>query len=322
MKRVYLDQCHWIALEKAARGKGSAKANEALDVLRYGVERGFVSLPLSAVHYMETYQRPTGRQSLASIMAEMSRFHTIVGPPDVLPAELDAYLHRRYGKPTVPRVLKVFGRGVGFAFGENFGTFRVRDDLDLAPGQRSQVQQAGQEALEFWALAGPPDGVPIPGWDENNGYRAFGERQLAHERTLASSLAEEGRVTPRRIHDWVAATEVMDIVEPLNDAFARAGLTTSETSDLDSADGMTALLRALPSRDVVFDLRRLRHADRSARWEANDLNDLAALSVALPYCDIVVTEKQWRHLAEQAGIPTRYETIVLDKLGDLPMHLI
>ena len=52
------------------------------------------------------------------------------------------------------------------------------------------------------------------------------------------------------------------------------------------------------------------------------LNGLAALSVALPYCDIVVTGKQWRHLAEQAGVPTRFQTIVLDTLGDLPMHLL
>jgi hypothetical protein len=105
-----------IALEKAATSKGAAKVNEALDVLRYGAECGLVSLPLSAVHYMETYQRPTGCQSLASVMAELSRFQTIASPPEVLPAELGASLYRRYGKPTAPRVLRVFGRGVDFAF--------------------------------------------------------------------------------------------------------------------------------------------------------------------------------------------------------------
>ncbi len=113
-----------------------------------------------------------------------------------------------------------------------------------------------------------------------------------------------------------------DIEYPLNKAYERAGLTAAESPDLDTPKGLVALLSALPSRDVIFDLRRLRHADTNARWKANDLNDLGSLSVALPYCDIVVTEKQWRHLAVQAGIPDRYGTVVLDSLDGLSRYLV
>lgn len=281
-----------------------------------------MSLPLSAVHYMETYQRPTSRQRLAALMAELSRFHAIAGPPDVLPAELDAYLHKRYGKPTEPRPLRVFGRGVAFALGADLPSFRTRDDVPWPSGARAQFEWAANEALELLMLSGPPDHVPIPGWDENKGYREFGERQLAHEQALRQALVQNGPATPKKVHDFVAATELLDIREPLNEALQHAGITNTESPDLDTAEGLTALLHALPSRDVIFDLRRLRHADGQARWEANDLNDLGALSVALPYCDIVVTEKQWRHLACQAGIPDRYNTVVLDNLGSLPQHLV
>ena len=55
----------------------------------------------------------------------------------------------------------------------------------------------------------------------------------------------------------------------------------------------------VPQSGRPFRVRR--RLDR--RREANDLNDLGALSVALPYCDIVVTEKQWRLLADQAASP-------------------
>ncbi len=323
MKRVYLDQCHWIRLEAAASGKSTdRRTKQALELLHYGVDQGLVSLPLSAVHYMETYQRPRSRQRLAALMAELSRFHAIAGPPDILPAELDAYLHERYGKPLEPQPLRVFGRGVAFAFGADFPPFRARADVPWPPGERARFEQAAGEALEFLAISGPPDGVPIPGWDENKGYREFGERQLAHEQALRQALVQDGPATPKKIHDWVAATEVMDIQKPLNTALARAGITNAESPDLDTAEGLTALLHALPSRDVIFDLRRLRHADGQAHWEANDLNDLGALSVALPYCDIVVTEKLWRHLADQAGIPDRYNTAVLDNLGSMPQHLV
>jgi hypothetical protein len=322
VKRVYLDQCHWIRLEAAAHRNAADPAAQALAVLRYGVGEGLVSVPLSAVHYMETYERPTSRRRLAALMAELSRFHAIAGPPDVLPAELDGYLHERYGKPIEPRLLRVFGRGFAFALGANFPSFRARDDVEWPPGKRARFERVASEAVEFMMLSGPPDGVPIPGWDENEGYRKFGERHLAHEQALRHALVKDGPATPKKIHDFVAAIELMDILEPLNEAFEHARITKAESADLDTAEGMTALLRALPSRDVIFDLRRLRHADRQARWESNDLNDLGALSVALPYCDVVVTEKQWRHLAYQAGIPARYNTVVLDNLGSLPQHLL
>lgn len=54
---------------------------------------------------------------------------------------------------------------------------------------------------------------------ENDAYREFGERQVEHERLLALALVEMGRASTTRTRDWVAATEVMDILEPLNDAF-------------------------------------------------------------------------------------------------------
>ncbi len=211
LKRVYLDQCHWIRLEAAALGRAAAskRTAEVLELLRYGVDHSLVSLPLSGVHYMETYNRPFGRRTLATIMAELSRFHAIAGPPDVLPAELDAYLHGRYGKPFDPQPLRVFGRGWAFAMGVRHTPFRLSDDAPLTPVERSRFEAKAGDLLEFAMLAGPPDGVPIPGWAENDGYREFGERQVVHEQTLARQLVKAGPASTRRVHDWVAATELL-----------------------------------------------------------------------------------------------------------------
>jgi len=35
----------------------------------------------------------------------------------------------------------------------------------------------------------------------------------------------------------------------------------------------------------------------------SDLNDLAALSIAVAYCDVVVTEKQWAHVLRRSSEP-------------------
>lgn len=80
---------------------------------------------------------------------------------------------------------------------------------------------------------------------------------------------------------------------------------------------MTRLLMDLPSRAVIYELRRLRHEDGNTRWESNDLDDLAALAVAIPYCDVAVTENQWCHLATRAQLGGRFNTVILNDLRKL-----
>ena len=52
-------------------------------------------------------------------------------------------------------------------------------------------------------------------------------------------------------------------------------------------------------------------------FDKNDLIDLLHLSSAIPYCDIVVTEKQWTQYAKQGKIDDLYSTILLSDINDL-----
>src|SRR5437763_16431759 len=80
MLDIYLDQKDRIALLKAEAGKPERPAHaDALTLLRAAVEAGNVSLPLSYVHYQETsHRKPFAKRfELATLMAELSRFHSI-----------------------------------------------------------------------------------------------------------------------------------------------------------------------------------------------------------------------------------------------------
>ncbi len=65
-------------------------------------------------------------------------------------------------------------------------------------------------------------------------------------------------------------------------------------------------------------MRRLRHANPQKQWEGNDLNDVMALSVVVPYCDVVVTERQWAHSVGVAKLDRRFNTTVISDLRKLP----
>jgi hypothetical protein len=297
---------------------GSEDLKELLEVARYGVKQRLASFPLSATHYMETLRRrdAASRHRLAMVMAEFSRFHTIASPEDVLPGELDRGLRERYGKPRFPRPLQVFGVGAGHAFGRPDLRYRLPEDLGGDAYSRARLEEWAALLLEHAVLAGPPEGVPVPGMLENDGYRTFGRPYVEAEKKLAKGFRQ---YDPERQHlaDWTAASELIDILEPLNEAFARAGIISRELPELDTAEGMTRLLMDLPSRAVVYELRRLRHEDGNTQWESNDLYDLSVLAVAIPYCDVVVTENQWCHMATRAQHGRRFDTVVLDDLRKL-----
>lgn len=80
---------------------------------------------------------------------------------------------------------------------------------------------------------------------------------------------------------------------------------------------MTHLIEAMPSRWVEMRLKQARQANPQKEWSGNDLNDVTALAIAVPYCDIVVTEKSWAAMLTDAKIPARFGHTVTASLDDL-----
>ena len=74
---------------------------------------------------------------------------------------------------------------------------------------------------------------------------------------------------------------------------------------------------SMPSADVCVSLITAAHRNPQTRWTGNDMFDIDALSVAVPYCDIVVTERHARHALEVAGAPDRAGTAVMATLEGL-----
>jgi hypothetical protein len=74
---------------------------------------------------------------------------------------------------------------------------------------------------------------------------------------------------------------------------------------------------AMPSADVHISLLTAAHSNPQTQWTPNDMFDVDALSVAVPYCDVVVTERHATHVLQAAGLPPRLGTRVLATLDDL-----
>jgi hypothetical protein len=317
--RVYLDQNKWIDLSKCRLGREDGdRFRDVLDVLRHGVEHGLVSCPRSAQHYMETARRnnATSRHDVAVTMAELSNFHTIAPAKVVVPMELDCALRDRFGRPQTPRAVPIFGTGFRHAFAWEQRLVEVPDDLQLdVPTTEAFERWVNEDLLEFAALAGPVSGTYIAP-DLSHQMTAVDDAFVAFEKRLAAGLRQEPDRREALVR-YAAASELVTLVPQLNEALERAGLSVGETRSLESPEGMTDLLMAIPSRSVVHDLRARQHANSQTVWKSNDLKDLSALGIAIASCDIVVTERHWAHVARAEGTDSRFRTIVISDLTEL-----
>lgn len=83
-----------------------------------------------------------------------------------------------------------------------------------------------------------------------------------------------------------------------------------------------AFIAELPTRDAALRLRLRRRRDPNARWESNDMVDIAYRACAVVHCEIVVTEKQWAHELGASGLLELHTTRVLHDIAGLPQVLV
>jgi len=74
----------------------------------------------------------------------------------------------------------------------------------------------------------------------------------------------------------------------------------------------------MPTFHTFYILDHARTSTRSVK--PNDIWDLA-LNVAIPYCDVVVTERAWCNIARRAGLDKMNETQVIRSSADLAAAL-
>lgn len=73
----------------------------------------------------------------------------------------------------------------------------------------------------------------------------------------------------------------------------------------------------MPSGDTWISLLTGAHRNPQSQWRPNDIFDFDALSVAIPYCDVVVTDRHACRLANAARLPDRLDTKVIATLDEL-----
>lgn len=320
---VYLDQNHWVGLLRPHN-------KELMEILISAKEDGHAIFPLSATHYLETWHRSEwrSRHALASVMRELSDWATLAPIHKITELELRKALSEWFQLGD-PEPIEVLGSGVSHAFDSSTGRFRAVESIRTLdspegptvdpPEEFLRIASQRSNAWEWMNLAGPELDFPLS---------QLGETMIEYrpEHRRGDDWAEWENSVRQKVEDTDLSDRLRDALV-LEDLLALREEISVAAHSLDIDVGYfarsfvgrgTEFHDLLPSRRVLVDLQCLRLEDANLPLRQHDRPDLMALSVALVYCDVVVTERFWRHLAHRAEIGSQFGTTVLDNLTLLP----
>jgi hypothetical protein len=315
---IYLDLNHYIYLARAAAGEAVPDGyGNLLQAARTARRRGRAVFPLSATHYVEMsgVQDPRQRVAVAAVMEELSGFQVLLGRVTIAELEIDGILDALCCAETQGPRIPLLGTGFGRAFGMHGGlVIRDADGNDCSSSMRDKM--GGSEFERFMAqanqtmeramLAGPPD-------EELPALRAMGyapeathqmtEQRAQQEREQAARLDADNRWRRGRLRDVIGARELAsEWIDQLTRAVLARGTSIGEVIREDRTI-MRAFADGMPSSRVAISLKTRYHRNGQHQWTSNDIHDIDALAVAVPYCDAVFTDKAARNaLASSAEI--------------------
>lgn len=331
---MYLDRKDWISLAKAETGhRDGQRFRVALDALRQTA--GQVVFPLLSVHYMEMEGTRQARRrfEVAGVMEELSGFVCLPPRSDILTLEIDAALAQLVGTPMRFLHAQRLGWGVLQAWGKRGGlTVQSPDDGDVTASVRA-TWRGGPAAFDAFShdadlqvtrsvLRGPADEeteseLLARGWDPTVA-RKIAEDRARAEQELESFLVADPEYRRDRLRDVVSGRYFAnDLFDGLRDELVARGIAPPLTDLLGDLTVARRFTDSMPSGDAWISLLTAAHRNPHSRWQPNDIFDFDALSVAIPYCDVVVTDRHACHLANASGLPGRLGTTVVATLDEL-----
>lgn len=331
---VYLDQWVWFRLARADRGEPREDSDLAvLAAARQASEAG-VAFPLSSTHYMETSKitNPERHAELACTMASVSRCRTLRSASVLLRHQMLNAMHVTFGRPAFrPDPPEALGTGVIWAFTGKPGPLAIRDssgpvDPATIPGMPSFLRKANQLG-EMRMLAGPAD-------EELEELRRLGYRPEATQQVESSRLAWEEAYRGLLADDPVSRAELRVRVQAreichehirlLGELLAEYHVSFSRALGYDpdrpnrSRSKMIEFADLIPSVHIATDLKVELFRNAAKTWTMNAIHDIDAVSLAVPYCHIVVPDKEMTDFLTRSHAGQRNGTQIVRELTDLP----
>ena len=316
-KIVYLDQKCWINLAKLYFGKKSEQENNFVKRLVEASEKGQMIFPLSMSHLNETnsiadYER---RKKLSSLMVKISKCYTLQPYFNrLLRAEIRNYVLLKLGLNTINVRDHILKKGISNLLGAEPKLIprNGNNSSELPEDVKNKLLELleSPEAMELALMQRSPKSI------EKN------KRELINK--LEKNRHDLSTIKDNNFRKRVFfARNMVDMVVPIlvkisvecnlpKDFFFKGKPTRKDVEEL---------LDNIPTDRCLFTLIYQRDNQLKRPIEVNDFNDIWFLTLAIPYCDFVVTENMWVSIATQTKLAKKCNTTMLSSINQLESYL-
>jgi hypothetical protein len=319
---IYLDMNHYINLAKAEIGTAPQGYSELLQSCRKAQADGRAVFPLSSTHFVEVSNIGSYRQreNLAAVMEELSDFNYLLGRPHIMRLEIEAAFDALLGagRPSGEEI-SLIGKSALWGFGMRGGLLIKGPDEDPEGAEaekRLRYRLGGEKFEKMMAhfnreaeralLVGPDDDME----NELRGESVYApeipyqhqEERAQQEVDQAKRLDENPEWRRGRLRDLLTVHEILiELWEIIVVELSARKMSALEFTDLLGAPRSEEVEErdyskarnfsdGMPTTRVAVSLKENYHRNREHNWTSNDMHDIDALAVAMPYCDAVFTD--------------------------------
>lgn len=312
MKIIYLDQNHWIYLSQAYYGiDKSLELKEVCDKLINASEEGNVICPLSITHIIETlrHMNKDRRKRLSKFMVKISKGFTILPYTTVIPFEIKNAIYKRLGIEPLDISKTVIGKGIAHSWGK---ICTIKGDVPEKIRKELLEEFNSPEAIGYFLSELT---LAEKSKDRKNDYDLINKIEAIRE--------GERKIKDKDLRYNVCVEKYLSsvlapMVEKIN---LDLGLPKDAVISSLTKKQWFDFFKDVPTAYCFFSLSDRVDRNFNRRTDKNDLYDISALAIAIPYCDIVVAESMFSSLAIQARLDKEYETIILSDVKTMNQYL-
>jgi hypothetical protein len=313
---IYIDTKDWIELSRGYYGK-DPEFQKIAQVVVDKSKSGAAIFPLSFIHLSETFRRlnSESRKRLAEYMVLVSHGWSILPAPTIIEPEIKNAVLEYMGRPPKYDLSTfVFKKGVSQLLGAT-GTLVAKDSKNKLPPELKRKILTNIESADTLLLL-MKYGLSAPfvtNWIKNGQTEARKLEQI--RKSFQSRYKDTNRLRRAILGDYLGFSigpKMMPFlmsVHPNPQSFIN-----NVTKD---PDEIVRFFQLIPTAFCYVQLTIYRDLQTMRTIQANDMHDIMGLSIAIPYTDVVVTEKLWQTAIIQTKLDKLYRTVVLKSTKQL-----
>jgi hypothetical protein len=310
---VFLDTNNWIELARGYHGR-APQLKTIVRGVSAASESGKVLFPISIVQFDETVKNLNleRRKRLAQFMLLVSKGWTILPATRIINYEIEDACRAYLGLLRLDLQKFAIKKGVSQMLGAKAGLVYAKPEARLPKNVEKDLLDAidSQSTL----LRSMTD------WADDRIRRDSLKDKEEYARRIEAIRKNQALVRDKdRLHKGELAKLLLDMVPEITLFFYGIGQDARPFLEHIGADidSIMNFFHQTPTSYCNVELSFYRDMLTTRKVQPNDLNDIMMLSIAIPYCDVVVTERMWHRAIVQTKLDVLRPTRVFFKLTDL-----